>query len=96
MTEALPEGVVHYATSQFTHDTLPEKLRKDHSTKAGVWGQLAVQSGQLLLRRDNKDDLVLAAGDTAVFAPQETHSVNPMGEVALEVRFHRQERPDAE
>ena len=96
MTEALPKGVVHYATSQFTHDTLPEKLRKDHSTKAGVWGQLAVQSGQLLLRRDNKEDLVLAAGETAVFAPQEAHSVNPIGEVAFEVRFHRQERPDAE
>ncbi|SMO73312.1 DUF1971 domain-containing protein [Ruegeria faecimaris] len=95
MTEALPKGVVHYATSRFTHETLPEKLRKDHSTKAGVWGQLAVQHGQLLLSRDDKGDLVLGVGATAVFAPQETHSVNPIGEVEFEVRFHRQEAPDA-
>ena len=95
MTDALPHGVVHYATSHFTHETLPEKLRKDHCTKAGVWGQLVVQSGQVLLCRDGKEDLVLSAGDRAVFAPQETHSANPIGAVAFEVRFHRQESTDA-
>lgn len=95
MSEALPEGAVHYATSRFTEQTLPDALRKDHRTKAGVWGQLAVQSGQLLLRRDGRKDLVVKPGETAVFTPQEGHSVEALGEVEFEVRFYRQEAPDA-
>lgn len=95
MSEALPIGAVHYATSRFTQDTLPEKLRQEHSTKAGVWGQLAVLSGQLLCRRDGKKDLIVKAGETAVFAPQEVHSVEALGEVEFEVRFHRLEVSDA-
>ena len=95
MTDMLPKNAVHYATSRFTHETLPDKLRKDHSTKAGVWGLLVVQSGELLLRREDKEDFVITAGEAAVFAPQEVHSVEAMGNVEFEVRFHRQEAPDA-
>ncbi|UWR75293.1 DUF1971 domain-containing protein [Phaeobacter inhibens] len=95
MAEALPKGAVHYATSRFTQDTLPEKLRKDHSTKAGVWGQLAVHSGRLLFRREDKAEVIVEAGGTAIFAPQEVHSVEALGAVEFEVRFHRQEVPDA-
>ncbi|WP_264212332.1 DUF1971 domain-containing protein [Leisingera thetidis] len=95
MTEALPEDAVQYATSRFTDRTLPDALRKDHRTKAGVWGQLAVQSGQLLLRRDGRKDAVVKPGETAVFAPQEAHSVEALGEADFEVRFYRQEAPDA-
>ncbi|MEW2913281.1 DUF1971 domain-containing protein [Leisingera sp. JC11] len=95
MNEALPEGAVHYATSRFNEQTLPEKLRTHHSTKAGVWGQLAVQSGRLLLRREGKADLLIKAGEAAVFAPQEVHSVDAPGQVEFEVRFFRQEAPDA-
>lgn len=95
MSEALPKGAVHYATSRFTQETLPEKLRKDHSTKAGVWGLLVVRSGRLLLRRENKAEVIVKAGGTAVFAPQEVHSVEAVGAVDFEVRFHRKEAPDA-
>lgn len=95
MTEALPKGLEHYATSRFTHKDLPEKLRKDHRIKAGVWGQLVVHSGQLLLNREHKPDLVISAWETAVFAPEEVHSVNPVGEVEFEVQFHRQGVSDA-
>lgn len=94
MMDLLPENAVHYATSRFTQGSLPDKLRKDHSTKAGVWGQLVVLSGRLQFRRENKAELVLTAGETAVFAPQELHSVDALGEVEFEVRFYRQEVQD--
>lgn len=95
MAEALPKGAVHYATSRFTQDTLPEKLRKDHCTKAGVWGLLAVQSGRLLFRREDKAGVIVETGGTAVFAPQEVHSVEALGAVAFEIRFHRRGVSDA-
>lgn len=95
MNEVLPKGVVQYATSRFNEQTLPDKLRTNHSTKAGVWGQLAVQSGQLQFRREGKADLLIEAGEAAVFAPQEVHSVDAPGQVEFEVRFFRQETPDA-
>lgn len=95
MNAALPTGAVHYATSRFTDQTLPEKFRNDHSTKAGVWGLLVVETGQLLFHREGSAPVALSAGDTTVFGPQEVHAVEPQGTVEFEVRFHRQEAPDA-
>ena len=91
MTTELPTDVAHYATSGFTDKTLPAKLRADHSTKVGVWGQVVVTSGRLRFCRQDGADQVLDAGGTTVFAPQEVHSVTPDGPVEFEVRFYRQE-----
>ena len=36
--DALPSGVAAYRrTNEFTEQTLPVGLRKDHATKPGVW-----------------------------------------------------------
>jgi tellurite resistance-related uncharacterized protein len=41
--DALPSGVEAYRrTSEFTEQTLPVGLRKDHATKPGVWALIHV------------------------------------------------------
>jgi tellurite resistance-related uncharacterized protein len=37
-------------TEEFTAETVPAGLRKDHCTKAGVWGLIHVRAGRLRFR----------------------------------------------
>ncbi len=90
MSDALPQGLIHYATSpRFTQDTVPAKLQQDHSTKAGTWGRIVVHEGALTYHRPDST-VTLGAGDTAVIYPKELHSVAVEGDVAFEVEFHRE------
>ena len=89
---ALPEGLTTYKqTPVFTAETVPAGLRRDHATKAGVWGLIHVTAGALVYR-------VAATGETSrltpetppgVIAPQELHSVEPDGAVSFYVEFWR-------
>lgn len=91
----LPENAVCYKkTAPFTPENLPAKFANKHHTKAGVWGQIHVLSGQLDLTLYDGDRAFVArrleVGETAVFGPQEPHAVAfPKGEGAFEVWFHR-------
>lgn len=97
---SLPENAQCYKqTAIFTPENLPEKFRRNHHTKAGVWGEINMQHGCLLLNRYRIDDpdlvverLELNAGEKAVFAPQEPHSVKfPEDDGAFFIRFYRLE-----
>lgn len=48
MSATLPDDVKKYAESSvFTEDTCPQKLRREHDAKPGVWGSLVVLEGAL-------------------------------------------------
>lgn len=93
----LPKGAYCYKeTKPFTPDTLPDKFRRNHHTKAGVWGEISMQSGSLALTRYDKDDpdhvtgsALLEAGERAVFGPQEPHSVAFLVPGSFVIRFYR-------
>ena len=91
--QKLPNAVQHYkSTPTFTNRTVPESLLSEHNTKAGVWGLLNVESGTLkyvITEQGREEEFVLNAGETAVIAPEEKHFVEPQGEVAFHVAFHR-------
>jgi tellurite resistance-related uncharacterized protein len=95
----LPKGSVCYKeTAPFTPDNLPEKFRNNHHTKKGVWGEIRMQSGILALKRHTSandsnitEELTLEAGQTAVFGPQEPHSVEFLEDGAFVVAFYRLE-----
>lgn len=94
MTDLPANAVCYKKTAPFTPETLPAKFANRHHTKAGVWGQIHMLSGQLELTLYDGDRAYVArrlgAGDTAVFGPQEPHAVGfPDGEGAFEVWFHR-------
>ena len=43
-----PENLVHVkSTPEFERQTVPSGLLKDHATKAGIWGKVVLQDGQI-------------------------------------------------
>ena len=79
----------------FNERTLPNALRREHSTKPSVWGLVRVFKGELWLRFDDGREQLLNAGKAAVVGPQEVHWVEPLGELQMQVEFYDR-RPFAE
>jgi len=86
---SVPETAKPYKrTPDFTEHTVPDGLLKDHATKAGVWGVITVVSGQLrYVVPSTGVDEVLDATTPGIITPQETHRVEPIGEVTFFVEF---------
>jgi tellurite resistance-related uncharacterized protein len=87
----LPEGFVAYKrTPEFTQDTIPKGLTKNHSTKRGVWARINVIDGRLRYRVAALDaDFELAAGTPGIVIPEVLHHVEPVGAVRFYVEFYR-------
>jgi hemoglobin len=74
----LPPGLEAYGRSpDFSSDNLPAKLQSAHSTKAGTWGVLRVIEGKVkyVLETPERDERLIAAGDTVVIEPEVLHHV---------------------
>lgn len=86
----LPENVTAYRQSPvFDADTLPDALKRDHSTKAGVWAVIHVLEGNLRYRvRDQTVEEVLTPRNPGLVRPQEVHAVRADGPVRFMVEFH--------
>ena len=92
---ALPEGVVFQRrTMDFTAETLPGALLKDHNTKVGTWGLIRVLEGKL--QYDIADDrrppssVVLVPGALpGIVEPTILHHISPIGPVRFHVEFLR-------
>lgn len=91
----LPADAVAYKrTADFTETTLPAALRRDHTTKAGVWGRIVVTAGALRYVVPSRDRVEeLTPGRVGVVVPELAHHVEPLGTVAFHVELLRV--PDA-
>ena len=77
-------------TPVFDAATIPEALRADHATKAGVWARICVLSGRLRFRMQQPPrDEELTPTHGGIIPPQAPHCVEPLGEVAFIIEFHR-------
>ena len=88
----LPDDVRPYdATPTFTQESLPEALRRRHTTRAGVWAKIVVLEGRLLFRilAPEVSETVLTPETPGIVAPQVPHEVRPLGPVRFFVEFHR-------
>ncbi|HEX9954299.1 MAG TPA: DUF1971 domain-containing protein, partial [Allosphingosinicella sp.] len=75
------------STPVFDEHSLPAGLRREHSTKAGVWGVIRVLDGRLRYRSgDGTRDL--EAGEQVIIEPQQPHSVEPLGAMRMQVDFY--------
>lgn len=85
----IPEGLRAYKrTPTFTEATVPDGLLRDHHTKAGVWGVIHVESGQLAYVVPGRQlEVVLDATVEGVVVPRELHHVRPIGAVKFYVEF---------
>ena len=88
---ALPASAEKYQeTKVFTQDTIPAGFKREHSTKAGVWGKIIVVSGalELTIYEPEATQLVLDEGEFAIAAPRQTHSVRLSDGAAFKVEFY--------
>lgn len=88
----LPEGArVYRRTSTFDESTVPAGLLGDHATKAGTWGRLVVEDGQVdLWFAPPLSVLVRGRPGEAIVIPTELrHHVRLAGPVRFHVEFLR-------
>ena len=90
--KSLPEGVAPYArTATFSTRSIPEKLRKSHSTKAGTWAKIVILDGTLRYRILEPEirEFELSPDHPGVVEPEVSHEVEVMGDVRFYVEFYR-------
>jgi tellurite resistance-related uncharacterized protein len=78
-------------TPVFDQDSLPAALRRDHSTRAGVWGIVRVLEGRLRFT-DAAGALDLTPDRPGLIHPERKHKVEPIGQMRMQVEFY-DERP---
>lgn len=76
-------------TPVFDEITLPAGLRKEHRTKAGVWGIIRVLEGRLrYIVLDPRSDTVLDPDHPGFVQPDQPHQVEPLGTMRMQVEFY--------
>ena len=80
------------STLVFDETTLPEALRREHRTAAGVWGVIRVLEGRLKLTwLDTGEARILAPSRPGLVAPEQPHLVEPVGPMRMRVDFYDRE-----
>ena len=82
--------VAYKRTPEFTETTVPRGLRRDHSTKAGVWAKIRVLEGALRYHvpsLDRQFDVTPEA--PGIVIAEVLHHVEPLGPVRFYVEFYR-------
>lgn len=90
--KSLPDHVKHYkSTPEFTGDSVPQALQRDHSTAEGVWGRIVVSEGSLryCIEEPEAEQHVLGPAAPGVVEPQMKHHVEVTGPVRFHVEFYR-------
>lgn len=87
----VPDDVSAYKrTPTFTEETVPDGLLRDHQTKAGVWGVIHVERGELAYVVPGRAlEVTLDEMTQGIVVPQELHHVRPLGAVRFYVEFWR-------
>ena len=76
-------------TPVFTAATVPAGLRRDHSTRRGVWARIVVLEGTLRYTVDAlKTHFNLSSTVSGVVIPEVLHRVDPQGAVRFYVEFY--------
>lgn len=89
----LPDSFVAYKrTPEFDETTVPLGLRRDHSTKVGIWAKIIVLDGRLKYCVDALHrDFELSPNTHGIVVPEVMHHVEPIGSVRFHVEFYRRE-----
>jgi len=79
------------ASPIFDENSLPDKLRNEHSTKDGTWGLLRVLEGEVeLVFIDPPSQRLVTVDDPAPIPPQSPHFVKLTGPMKMQVEFYRE------
>lgn len=73
----------------FDENTLPAGLRKEHRTKAGVWGVIRILEGRVRYQvLDPVSDTILDPDHPGLVLPDQPHFVEPLGVMRMQVEFY--------
>ena len=86
----MPEQLAPYKrTRVFSEDTIPAGLRREHSTRRGVWAKIVVLEGSLRYTVEALNaQLDLSSDVPGVVIPEVLHQVAPQGTVRFYVEFY--------
>jgi len=77
------------STAVFDETTLPAALRREHRTKAGVWGVIRVLEGRVRFEvLDPPSQMILDPENPGLVRPDQPHLVEPLGPVRMRVDFY--------
>lgn len=80
------------STPVFDENTLPAGLRKEHRTKAGVWGVIRILQGELKYRvLDPISETILDPDHPGLVLPDQPHLVEPSAPMQMMVEFYHQD-----
>lgn len=78
----------YQSTPVFDADTLPAGFRREHRTKAEVWGVIRMLEGCLCFRVfDPVSEAILDPDRPGLILPEQPHSVEPLGFMRMQVDF---------
>lgn len=76
-------------TPVFDERSLPAGLRRDHRTKAGVWGVIRILEGEVILTVvEPHAEQRLTPDRHGVIRPEQPHFVTPCGPMRMQVEFY--------
>lgn len=88
--KTIPKNLKAYKrTPLFTEESIPAALLNKHNTKAGVWGLINVEEGELEYQIENGGSYILSASCPGVVEPEVFHHVRPLGKVSFFVEFYQ-------
>ena len=89
--DRIPPGLVPVGSSlDFTQDTIPDALQREHALAPGRWGVLHVLEGSILfVDLTTGDERLAAAPDTIVIHPEVPHKVVVPGPLTCRIDFFR-------
>ncbi len=89
----LPADVVAYKrTKSFNQNSVPDALKNDHTTKAGVWGKLHIESGKLIYvvtEPGEEESTELDSSRVGIIVPEQKHHVRIDEDVEFYVEFYK-------
>ena len=92
MIDRIPPGLVPSSGSlEFTQDTIPEALQREHALGEGRWGVLHVFEGRLrFVNLVSGEERVATAPDLITIHPRVPHKVAAEGPVRCRIDFFRE------
>jgi tellurite resistance-related uncharacterized protein len=85
------DATPYHRTPEFSESTLPDALRRRHTTKPGVWARIRVLEGTLRYRilAPTLEEHLLSPDLPGIVYPEVPHEVEPIGRVRFYVEFLR-------
>lgn len=91
MAGASTAAATYGASPIFDENSLPDKLRNEHSTKDGTWGLLRILEGEVeLVFIDPPSQRLVTVDNPAPIPPQALHYVKLTGPMKMQVEFYRE------